>query len=101
MIADSWISSSARSNYFPRQRPFATTLASTRTVENSDRTAGRRAVLSRAEPSPTYNFRGNAISVADNFLQKQQKQRFAPCGRLRLQLYSRHGCTPAPLPGAI
>jgi hypothetical protein len=37
------------------------------------------AVLSLAEPAPSQDFRQNPTSSADNFLQKQQKQRGVPC----------------------
>jgi hypothetical protein len=47
---------------------------------SADRTnGGCVAVFSFAEPAPSQGFRQNPTSSADNFLQKQQKQRGVPC----------------------
>src|SRR5437660_10612437 len=55
---------------------------STKAISSSSsdrRNTGCVAVLSFAEPAPSQGFRQNPTSSADNFLQKQQKQRGVPC----------------------
>jgi hypothetical protein len=65
---------SARSNYFPRQRPSAITLLAQEQRKTAAEQRGASLFYRSANRRRPRISAGNAMSVADNFLQKQQKQ---------------------------